>query len=129
VAFAVDGLTLASGSADKTVKLWDAKTGKEAGTLKGHAGPVNSVAFSPDGLTLASASGGVEQGKAFGEVKLWDVKAGQLRATLLVPARGGKGGEGRPDVFPSVAFTPDGLTLAVAGGDETVKLHDAPAER
>ena len=46
---------LASGSSDRTVRLWDAQTGKHKATLTGHPGTVYSVAFSPDGTTLASA--------------------------------------------------------------------------
>ena len=56
VAFSPDGKTFASGSYDKTVKLWDAQTGQELATLKGHDDLVTSVAFSPDGKTLASGS-------------------------------------------------------------------------
>ena len=48
-----DGKTLASGSIDKTVKLWDAATGKLLASLQGYAGEVWSVAWSPDGKTLA----------------------------------------------------------------------------
>jgi WD40 repeat protein len=57
VAFSPDGRTLASGSADATVKLWDVASGREVRTLSGHARGVDSVAFSPDGRTLASGSG------------------------------------------------------------------------
>jgi WD40 repeat protein len=66
VAFAPDCRTLASGSEDRTVKLWDSDTGRELATLPGHGSTVYSVAFSPDGQTLAS--GGRE-----GVVRLWDV--------------------------------------------------------
>ena len=51
-----DGKTLASGSWDHTIGLWDTKTGKHKGTLEGHTAGVHSVAFSPDGTTLASGS-------------------------------------------------------------------------
>ena len=75
VAFAPDGKTLATGSWDRTVKLWDVTTGKELATLKGHTDAVSSVAFAPDGKTLATGS--VDQ-----TVKLWDVTTGKELATL-----------------------------------------------
>ena len=56
VAFSPDGRTLASGSYDETIKLWDVATGRSIATLTGHSRFVNSVAFSPDGRTLASVS-------------------------------------------------------------------------
>ncbi len=68
VAFAPDGRTLASASADKSVKLWDVQSRKEVATLTGHGNAVWSVAFAPDGRTLASASGDKS-------VKLWDVQS------------------------------------------------------
>jgi WD40 repeat protein len=56
VVFSPDGKYLASGSLDKTVKLWSVESQKEVTTLQGHSSYIFSVTFSPDGKYLASSS-------------------------------------------------------------------------
>ena len=56
LSFSPDGSRLASGSDDKTVRLWDGATGAPISTLEGHSDYVTSLSFSPDGSRLASGS-------------------------------------------------------------------------
>jgi WD40 repeat protein/predicted Ser/Thr protein kinase len=75
VAFNPDGRFIASGSADRTVRLWEVATGREMAVLRGHENPVWQVVFSPDGRRLASSEGPRT-------VRLWDPAAGTLVALL-----------------------------------------------
>ncbi len=113
VSFSPDGKTLASGSVDDTIRLWDVATGDTIRTLTGHKRDVYSVAFSPDGKTLASASK---------TVRLWDVRIGETILTL--PEGSLSTGGGHTDDVYSVSFSPDGKTLATGSRDSTILLWD-----
>ncbi|WP_449416219.1 serine/threonine protein kinase [Phormidium nigroviride] len=106
IAISPDGLILASGSWDRTIKLWNLETGELTSTLTGHSDRVNSVAISSDGELLVS-------GSSDETIKLWNLHSGELLGTL----------PGHSIGVNSVAISPDGQLVASCGGsDYTIKL-------
>ncbi|MBD2607687.1 serine/threonine protein kinase [Scytonema hofmannii FACHB-248] len=104
IAISSDGQILASGSGDKTIKLWSMTTGKEIRTLTGHFGGVWCVAFSPDGQVLASGSGDRT-------IKLWEVATGKEIHSLTHFCG-----------VTSITFTPDGNWLAAGDSGGNIKI-------
>jgi WD40 repeat protein len=144
VCFSPDEKTLASGSKDNKVRLWNVETGVNTKTLVGHSDYVNSVCFSPDGKTLASGGN---------DIRLWNVETGENTKTLkgnnsvysvcfspdgktvasadwtvhlwdVATGENTKKLEGHRDYVNSVCFSPDGNTLASGSRDHTVRLWD-----
>jgi WD40 repeat protein len=118
VAFSGDGKTLATGSSDGTVKLWDARSGKLKATLPG-GGEVFAVAISRDGKTLAFGGGDLLDRARSGTVTLWDVALSKPRATL----------RGHTAAVLALAFSEDGKTLASGGADGAVILWDEAGKK
>ncbi|MCZ8126387.1 MAG: serine/threonine protein kinase [Microcystis sp. LE19-114.1B] len=107
LAYSPDGRYLASGSGDKTIKIWEVATGKQLRTLTGHSDTVSSVVYSPDVRYLASGSNDKT-------IKVWDVVTGTELRTLT----------GHSDSVWSVVYSPDGRYLASGNGDKTIKIWE-----
>jgi WD40 repeat protein len=108
LALSPDGKTLASGSRDKSVRVWDSATGKESCRCLGHEDSVYSVAWSSDGKTLASAG-------ADATVRLWDPVSGKEIRAWSAQKR---------IIFTSIAWTPNKEVLAAATDDGTIRFWD-----
>lgn len=112
VAWRPDGRVLATASLDRTIRVWDAASGRELRCLRGHGDGVFAIAWSPDGRRLASSSGD-------GRVKIWNPVAGvKLRRT-----------QGRAEKATSLAWSPDGGLLAVGCAQRAVQVWHVTSGR
>ena len=107
--FAHDGKTLAVGTRNKHIQLWNVTDHQHIGSLDGHKHVVCELAFSPDGKTLASGDTG-------GKIHLWELSTRRHLATF----------DGHKGYVRTLAFAPDGKTLASISDDGTILLWNVP---
>jgi WD40 repeat protein len=117
LAFAPNGEWFATGSQDKTIRLWDTATGAPRLTLTGHTDPVQDVAVNSTGTLIASAGGfhtGPQDTNDRNCVKVWNAESGTERCLL----------KGHTDSVCCVAFSPRNSQLTSGSEDGTIKVWD-----
>jgi WD40 repeat protein len=112
VAVSRNGELLASGSNDRTVRVWNVSSGRELLNLVGHEGPVEVVLFSPDDRWIIS-------GSTDSTIKVWDTVSGRPLQTL----------KGHIAGITALAISGDGRTLASGSADNSIKLWDTATWR
>jgi WD40 repeat protein len=105
--YSPDGLKIASGSVDETVRVWGAESGLELLCCAGHKAPVTTVAFTPEGRRIVSAS--LDR-----TVRVWDLDTGKEILCL----------HGHLRAVTSVAVSPNGKWLVSGSQDRTVRVWD-----
>jgi WD40 repeat protein len=108
VALSADGKRIVSGSADDTLKIWDADKGQEVLSINTH---VRYMALSVDGKRIVSSSGGLDM-----ILKIWDADKGQEVSSLM----------GHTSIVKCVALSADGKWIVSGGVDETLKVWRCP---
>ena len=107
VAFSQDGRYIVSGSADRTIRVWNAQTGDLVGNpFQGHTDSVLSVALTPDGRHIVS-------GSHDRTIQVWDAQTGHQVCNPI---------QGHIDCVKSVAFSPDGRHIASGSFDKTIQV-------
>ncbi len=114
VAFSRDGHQFAIACEDKAVRIYDWKTARLLHTLSEHNLRVWTIAFSPDGKSLAACTGDYAQPDDPGEIKIWNLATGKARHSL----------QGHRGLIFCVAYSGDGKTLYSGGWDGTVRVWD-----
>ena len=109
--FSPDDNYIATASGDKTVRLWEANSGRELRALEGHADEVRSVAFSPNGKHVLSGSWDKT-------ARIWDVETGKEIRRFE-----------QPDRVSSVAFSPGGQYALIGSSDKKARLWDVATGR
>jgi WD40 repeat protein len=107
LALVPDGTMLITGGNDKTVRVWEATSGKQLRSFQGHMAPLTAVAARGDGKQLASAS-------EDGAIRIWDLSNEDEHRAMTEAT----------DSLWAVAFSPDGKRVAAAGSDRAIRVYD-----
>jgi WD40 repeat protein len=107
IAWSPDGMRMARGTINGTVRVWMVEKGKELLSMAAHAGPVTSLTWSPDGYRMASAS---EDGK----VNVYGTRVGELLLSVTPPSH--------PSKLWGVAWSPRANSLATGSDDQTARV-------